>query len=82
MLFAPPKHYRFADPDLQVSVNGETKEVTVTAGAYAKSVEIWSPDGYVKLDDNYFDMEKGSRTVKLLEGEGKALKARSVYDIR
>ncbi len=82
VLFAPPKHVRFADPKLEVSVDAERGEATVTAQAYAKSVEIYSPDGYVQFDDNYFDMEKGSRTVKIMEGAGMTLLARSVYDIR
>ena len=82
VLFAPPKHYRFADPKLQLVYDEKSGSITVTAEAYAKSVEIWSPDGYIRLDDNYFDMEAGTRTVKLLEGAGKVLRARSVFDIK
>ena len=82
VLFAPPKHYRFADPALTLAFDPEKNEVTVTASAYAKSVEIYSPEGYVKLSDNYFDMEKGSITVQILEGADKPLKVRSVYDIK
>ncbi len=81
VLFAPPKHYKFTDPGLTLSVDPETKEVTVTASAYAKAVEIYSPEGYVRLSDNYFDMEKGSRTISILDGAEKPLFVRSVYDI-
>ena len=79
-LFCPPKHFRFADPELEVSVNGD--EVTVTAKAYARSVELICEDGDVLLEDNYFDLNAGSRTVKILRGEGRKFSARSVYDIR
>ena len=81
VLFAPPKHYRFADPHLRLAYNEQTQEVTVYADAYAKSVEIYSKTGYIRLTDNFFDMEKGKRTVKLLEGNAGELCARSVYNI-
>ena len=79
VLFVPAKHYDFTDPKLSLSVNGD--EVTITSEAYARSVEVYSQDGYVRFDDNYFDMEKGSRTIRLLEGENKDLRVRSVKDI-
>ena len=82
VLFTAPKHYHFADPNLQIIVSEDGKSVTVTADAYAKAVEIYSDDGYVQFCDNYFDMEKGSRTVQIVEGAGLALKARSVFDIK
>ena len=82
VLFVPPKHYRFADPHLKVSADSSGTEVTVTAGAYAKSVEIMSGDGSLLLEDNYFDMEPGSRTLRVLRGETAALTVRSVFDIR
>ena len=81
VLFVPPKHDRFADPALQVTYDEGTGEVTVTARCYAKSVEIYSEDGYLLLEDNFFDMEAGSRTVKLLKGPSSSLRARSVYNI-
>ena len=45
-------------------------------------MEIDSPDADLVLSDNYFDMEAGSRRVKILRGKPKALTLRSVYDIR
>lgn len=63
-LFCAPKHYEFLDPELSVSVNGD--EVTVTAANYAQAVSIETPDGVLRLSDNFFDMEKGSKTVKIL----------------
>ena len=50
--------------------------------AYARSVEIDSPDSDFILSDNYFDMNAGSKTVKIVEGTPKTIKLRSVYDIR
>ena len=80
VLFTAPKHYRFADPRLMASVEGD--EIAVTACAYARGVEIECTDGDMLLSDNYFDMEEGTRRVKILEGRPGTLRVRSVYDIR
>lgn len=79
-LFVAPKHYHFVNPHLAVKVSGD--EVTVTSDAYAKGVCIESEDGNLRLEDNFFDMEKGSRTVKIV-GQVPAgdYRVRSVYDI-
>ena len=87
-LFCAPKHYHFADPHLRVSVSGD--EVTVTADAFCKGVYIYTEDGNLQLSDNYFDMEKGSRTLKIIDSpvwttehsaDLSTIKAVSVYDI-
>ena len=90
-LFCAPKHYGFLDPELRVCVEGD--RVTVTAANYAKSVSVETETGILRLDDNFVDMEAGSRTFRILPGrdftEGKeaaaevsgAYRARSVYDI-
>ena len=80
VLFTAPKHYRFRDPKLTYSIDGDT--ITVKAAAYARMVEIDSPESDLVLSDNYFDMNAGSVTVKILEGMPKTLRLRSVYDIR
>ncbi len=80
VLFAAPKHFRFQDPHLRYERNGDT--ITVYADGYAKSVEIDSPDSDFVLSDNYFDMNGGSKTVKILEGNPQTVRLRSVYDIR
>ena len=82
VLFVPPKYYRFEDPVLDVSFDPEQGEITITSRAYARYVEVYSEDGYIRTDDNFFDMEAGTRTIKLLEGSARNLRARSVYDIR
>lgn len=79
MLFCAPKHFHFADPRLEVRQEGD--EIVVTAKAYARSVEILAgPD--TLLEDNYFDLNAGTKRVRVLRGEVRELRARSVYDIR
>lgn len=79
-IFSYPKYFRYEDPRLALEVNGD--EVTVTASAYAKSVEIQNENQDLVLSDNYFDLNGGSRTVKILRGSREGLTVRSVYDIR
>ena len=80
VLFTAPKHFLFEDPQLRCEVSGD--EITVNANAYAKYVEIDSPDSDFILSDNYFDMDPGKKTVKILEGTPKTIRLRSVFDIR
>ncbi len=78
-LLTRPKHFRFRDPGLSVRQEGD--EVVVTARAYAKGVFIDSADGFLKLSDNWFDMDAGERRLKILSGTPEGLTARSVFDI-
>ena len=80
VLFCPPKHFRFGNPDLTATIDGDN--VTVRAKAYARSVEIDFEDADVLLSDNYFDLHGGKKTVKILRGKPGKLTLRSVYDIR
>ena len=80
VLFTAPKHFDFLDPELEAYVDGD--EIVVKASAYAKSVEIYSPDSDFILSDNFFDMNAGEKRVKIVEGEVGTLVVRSVYDIR
>ena len=79
VLFCPPKHFRFADPKLTARIEGD--EIVVTAGAYARGVELQA-GGDTVLEDNFFDMNGGERRVKILRGRPNQVKVRSVYDIR
>ncbi len=63
-LFCAPKHYAFLDPQLEVSVENDI--VTVTAKNYAKSVSVETENGVLRLDDNFVDMEAGTRTFRIL----------------
>ncbi len=80
VLFTAPKYFNFESPNLRYEIR--ENEITVFADKYAKSVEIDSPDSDFVLSDNYFDMNAGSKTVKILEGIPKTISLRSVYDIR
>ena len=79
-LFCAPKHFRFADPQLALRVEGD--EIVVTAAAYARSVQILNADDTLKLSDNFFDMNAGEIRVRILSGQPFGLRVRSVYDIR
>lgn len=79
-LFTAPKHFCFRDPHLRWERHGE--EITVFADCYAKNVQIDSPDSDFILSDNYFDMDAGSYTVRILEGTPGTICLRSVFDIR
>lgn len=85
-LFTAPKHFHFADPELRLRREGDT--LIVQAEHFAKSVEIYGIEGesgsyrYVKLSDNYFDMNPGEKRVRILEGDAEDFRVRSVYDIR
>ena len=78
-LFTAPKHFAYQDPQLELMVNG--KELTVTAKAYAGMVEIEGMDGDVRLSDNFFDMNPGSKAVRIVEGDVRKFRVRLVYDI-
>ena len=79
VLFCAPKHFRFMDPKLEAHAEGD--EIIVSAQAYARSVEIMcNPDAV--LEDNFFDMNAGTRRIRVLRGTAGRVSVRSVYDIR
>ncbi|MDE7211265.1 MAG: glycoside hydrolase family 2 protein, partial [Lachnospiraceae bacterium] len=78
-IFTAPKHYRFENPQLSCRVEGD--EVVVAAGAFAQKVWIEGTDGDARFSDNCFDMQAGERRVKIVSGDAKSFKVRSVYDI-
>lgn len=79
-IFSYPKYFRYEDPHLCFTVNGD--EITVTADAYAKSVEIQNENQDLVLSDNYFDLNGDSKTVRILRGNAAGLQVRSVYQIQ
>lgn len=80
VIFTAYKHYDWVDPGLSVALEGD--EIVVKSEAYAKYVDVYSEDSDFILSDNFFDMEKGERRIRVLEGTPKNLRVRSVYDIR
>lgn len=79
VLLCAPKHFNFIDPHL--TVHAEGSEIVVTSEAFAKGVFIDNAEGDLKLDDNWFDMDAGSRRISVNEGTLTNLTVRSVYDI-
>lgn len=79
-LFTAHKHYNFKNPNLRYEIKGD--EITVYADCFTKYVEIDSPDSDFILSDNYFDMNGGKKTVKILSGTPKTIKLRSIYDVK
>ena len=79
-LFTAPKHFAFEDPKLSYAREGNS--LLISAQAYAKNVEIQSVDGDVKLSDNFFDMNPGTKRIEILEGDASEFTLKSVYQIR
>lgn len=80
VIFSYPKYFRYENPHLSYRLEGD--EIFVSADAYAKSVEIQNEQEDFILSDNYFDMNGGEKRVKIISGEAKGIRLRSVYDIR
>ncbi|MBP5600289.1 MAG: glycoside hydrolase family 2 protein, partial [Lachnospiraceae bacterium] len=80
VLFSAPKHFKFVDPELKVKVKGD--EITVSSKHYAKSVEIRNENDDLILSDNFFDLNGGEKTVKILKGKPENIRVRILYSIR
>lgn len=80
VIFSLPKYFKYEDPKLELKVEGDT--ITITSDAYARGVEILNDNEDMILSDNYFDMDKGTKTVRVVSGSTDRLRLRSVYDIK
>lgn len=80
VIFSYPKYFRYEDPMLSWRVEGD--EIIVSAQAYAKSMEILNEQEDLILSDNYFDLNGDEKRVKIISGEAKGIRLRSVFDIR
>lgn len=78
-IFCAPKHFEFVDPRLTVETRGDT--LVVTSHAYAKQVWLESEDADLLLDDNAFDMNPGTKVVRVLRGTAEKVRVRSVWDL-
>ncbi len=80
VIFSLPKYFNYCNPELTYEILGD--EITVTSLAYAKSVEILNKEENLILSDNYFDINAGSKKIKIINGKPDELRLRSVYDIK
>lgn len=80
VIFTLPKYYKYINPQLSVLVDGD--ELVITSHAFAKSVEILNENEDMILEDNYFDMNKGEKRIKIISGNPDKLRIRSVFDIK
>lgn len=78
-IFCAPKHFEFTDPRLTVETRGDT--LVVTSHAYAKQVWLESEDADLLLDDNAFDMNPGTKVVRVVRGTAEKVRVRSVWDL-
>lgn len=78
-IFCAPKHFEFVDPRLTLETRGDT--LVVTSHAYAKQVWLESEDADLLLDDNAFDMNPGTKVVRVLRGTAEKVRVRSVWDL-
>lgn len=78
-IFCAPKHFEFVDPRLTVETRGDT--LVVTSHAYAKQVWLESEDAVLLLDDNAFDMNPGTKVVRVVKGTAEKVRVRSVWDL-
>lgn len=78
-IFCAPKHFEFVDPRLTVETRGDT--LVVTSHAYAKQVWLESEDADLLLDDNAFDMNPGTKVVRVVRGSAEKVRGRSVWDL-
>ena len=78
-IFCAPKHFEFIDPRLTVEKRGDT--LVVTSHAYAKQVWLESEDADLLLDDNAFDMNPGTKVVRVVRGSAEQVRVRSVWNL-
>lgn len=78
-IFCAPKHFEFTDPQLTAETHGNT--IIVTSRAYAKQVWLESEDADLLLDDNAFDMNPGTKVVRVVRGSAEKVRVRSVWDL-
>ena len=80
ILFTEPKNHVFENPNITYYIEGD--EIVVSSKAFAKGVMLEGVDGDLVLSDNFFDMEKGEKRVKILKGSATTLTIKSLYDLQ
>ena len=88
-LGTPPKHFKFLNPNISVSVKKENgvAHISLKASAFAKNVEVSFKNHDIALSDNYFDLINDTPYTVFAKTELSAeellseIKTMSVYDI-
>lgn len=80
VLFCFPKYFHFRRPLFHVAVEGD--ELVISADCFAKGVWIQNAADDMRLEDNYFDMDGGTRRIRIACGSPEGITVNSVYDIR
>ena len=80
ILFTEPKNHVFINPEITYNIIGD--EIIVKANAFAKYVMLEGIDGDLILSDNFFDMEKGEKRVKILKGKATTLNIKTLFDMQ
>ena len=80
VLFTKPKHFHFVDPKISLTVGDGY--IDVTAEAFAKYVYVRNDNDDLVLSDNFFDMGKGTKRLKIISGETTNLQVKTVFDIK
>lgn len=89
LLFAPPKHYEWMNPNVVAEIQDIEGgvEITLSADCYARYVEVDFEEADVVLSDNYVDITNAEPVKLVAKTEftadelKKQLKLQSVYDI-
>ena len=93
LLFVPEKHFAFEDPKIDFNISGSDKRfsITLTAGAFAKDVELYFESVDAIFSENYLNLTQstplkitfntlgGLETATQLKRE---LKIRSIFDTK
>lgn len=80
VIFSYPKYFEYKDPCISYEIVGD--EIILYAKAYAKSIKIQNENEDLILSDNYFDMNSGKKSVKIISGDISKININSVYDIK
>ncbi len=78
MLFAKPKHFKFADPQIKIKKCG--KKLEITAKAFAHEIELKPVNGDVIFSDNYFSILPGEVKLVEMEDDIGEVSAISIFD--
>ncbi len=90
-LFVPAKHFRFVYPDVHCEIKGSGRnyEITLSASAYVRRLQLSFSKMAAEFEKNYFDITSDARILVSVETETVTtsslletqLRLRSLYDV-